>query len=267
MNIYANTIKGSKHRKNEDSFFISEDLKMKGENFKLLLVLDGISSYGNASTLTHSFTKELENVNQEHLFKATKETFNFIDIKLINALNDISKIMESGTTLSLVIIEQNTGKILTMNLGDSPIFLIRNNIVFPIYGDCSAPVFHSRDYTKLSKINIKGNVFYPIKPLEEIEYIMKGIKHNFNCNMILSSLPYKTSVRNGHLYKFQSKVGDIIMMGSDGFLANYYFPDLKKRYASMANQIKLGGQGTLDNFIKLHSYHTEDDSTGICVTL
>jgi len=127
MKIYANTIKGSKHDLNEDNYFVSKDLKGKYENYKLMLLLDGISAYKNASRLTSLFVDHLKSMKEKELFTITDYMFKLKGIHLIEALNDVANRMKSGTTLSILILEQNTKTIQTYNLGDSPIYLIRKN--------------------------------------------------------------------------------------------------------------------------------------------
>jgi len=99
----------------------------------------------------------------------------------------------------------------------------------PIYGDSSKPAYDLREYDNLSRIKI--------------------------CNELK------------HFFKFHYKENDLIIMGSDGFISHYNYPNFEKIYVSMANQIRNGGEETLNSFIKLNSQLTTDDATGIFISL
>lgn len=266
MNIYANSIKGNKHSKNEDSYFISKDLKGKHENYKLMLLLDGISAYQNASKLTSLFVEHLKLMKERELFIVTDYMFKLKGIHLIEALNDVAKKMESGTTLSILILEQNSKTIQTYNLGDSPIYLIRKNILMPIYGDSSKPAYNLREYEKLSRFKICNELFHQIRPDKELLILKKSSSITLNNNMVMSAIPYFNNTRK-HFFKFHYNENDLIIMGSDGFVSHYNYPNFEKIYVSMANQIRNGGEETLNSFIKLNSQLTTDDATGIFISL
>jgi len=265
MKIISNTLTGSKHEKNEDYYFISPELKTKSEKYKLMLVADGISSYKNASKLTKIYKEYMESMNEKILFKNIDDLYKMKNINLIRNLSNLAIDIKSGTTISILIIEQNKKKCLTYNMGDSPIYLIRNNRLLPIYGDCSFPVYSRRQYDKLTKMVIDNNSFYSIKPNEEILLLKKANNNPMNSNMIMSSLPLKNNYCKGHFFKYQYQIEDMILMGSDGFLTNYLYPNFDEFYTAMAHQIKRGGQNIFDNFLKLHETFTNDDSTGIFI--
>jgi serine/threonine protein phosphatase PrpC len=266
MKIYANSIKGSKHDSNEDNYFISKDLKGKHENYKLMLLLDGISAYQNASKLTSLFVDHLKSMKEKELFTVTDYMFKLKGIHLIEALNSASKQIKSGTTLSILILEQNSKTIQTYNLGDSPIYLIRRNILMPIYGDSSKPAYDLREYDNLSRIKICNELFHQIRPDKEILILKKSSSITLNSNMVMSAIPYFNDTKK-HFFKFHYNENDSIIMGSDGFISHYNYPNFEKIYVSMANQIRNGGEETLNSFIKLNSQLTTDDATGIFISL
>lgn len=265
MNIIANTITGSKHEKNEDYYFISPELKTRKEKYKLMLVADGISAYKNASKLTGMYKEFMEKMNEKILFRNIDDLYKMKNINLIRTLNNFALDIKSGSTISILIIEQYNQKCLSYNMGDSPIYLIRNNRLLPIYGDCSLPVYRKREYDKLTKVIIDNNLFYSIKPNEEILLLKKANLDPKYSNMVMSGLPMNKDYCKGHFFKYQYKMEDIILMGSDGFLTNYLYPNFDEFYVSMAHQIKKGGQKIFDNFLKLHETFTSDDSTGIFI--
>jgi len=267
MNIFKQTLTGIKHEKNEDSLFISNNLKSKTENYKLIMIMDGISSYGNSSIFTNKCKEYLENLNEKKLFELTKEIFDLENMKIISRFNHIGLECNSGSTLSLVIIEQNNKIVKTFNFGDSPIYLIGKNMFLPVYGDCSYPVYKQRDYTKIQRLRIGEKLFFLIKPYEEIKFLRKANHNPENCNVVMSALPYKLDIQHAHFFPFKYQENDILLMGTDGFLSSYIYPNFEQTYISMANQIKAGGQPILDKFIKLNSSITSDDATGICIVL
>lgn len=265
MKILSQTLSGSKHMKNEDYHFISPELKTKKENYKLMMVADGISSYQNASELTKKYKEFMDSLNEKMLFKTIDDLYKMKNINLIRNFSHIAMDIKSGSTLSILIIERYNQKCLTYNMGDSPIYLIRNNKLLPIYGDCSLPAYSKRDYEKLSKLTFDNHPFYLIKPNEELFLLKRANRSPINSNMVMSALPFRTGIDKGHFFKYRSQMEDIILMGSDGFLSNYLYPNFGEVYVSIAHQIKRGGQKILDNFIKLHETFTADDSTGIFI--
>lgn len=265
MKILDQTLKGSKHEKNEDSLFVSKNIKGKNENYKLLMVMDGISSCKNADVLTKTCKEYLESLNSKKMFKETDEMFNLKSIKFINTFSMFASELKSGTTLAMAIIETNKKIVRTYNLGDSPIYLVRNNMLIPVYGDCSLPVHRIRDYNKTSNIIIDNKKLFIVKPNEEIQLLRKANENPQNCNVIMSSLPYKINLQPAHFFSFRYNLNDVLLLGSDGFLSNYIYQEFEKNYVNMAKQIKNGGQSILDSFIKINSHLTNDDSTGICV--
>jgi serine/threonine protein phosphatase PrpC len=242
MKILSQTLSGSKHMKNEDYHFISPELKTKKENYKLMMVADGISSYRNASELTKRFKEFMDNMNEKILFKNIDDLYKMKNINLIRNLNHIAMDMKSGSTLSILIIEKYNQKCLTYNMGDSPIYLIRNNKLLPIYGDCSLPAYSKRDYEKLSKLTFDNHPFYLIKPNEELFILRRANRLPVNSNMVMSALPFRTGIDKGHFFKYQSQIDDMILMGSDGFLSNYLYPNFDEVYVSIAKQVSFGGE-------------------------
>ena len=146
MKIISNTLIGSKHLRNEDLHYISPELKSKCENYKLMMIMDGISAYQNASTLTKMCNDYLTSISEKKMFTLVSDMFNGKNIDFMRNISMFAVECKSGSTISLLILEQNSKKCLTYNMGDSPIYLFRKNILLPIYGDCSLPVYNNRNY-------------------------------------------------------------------------------------------------------------------------
>ena len=64
--------------------------------------------------------------------------FKLKGIQLLDALNESAKKIKTGTTISLLIMEEKSKTIKTFNLGDSPIYLIRNNNIALIFNYINA---------------------------------------------------------------------------------------------------------------------------------
>lgn len=266
MKIFSGSIKGSRHEKNEDSLFISKDF----DKYKMLMVMDGISACKNASKLTNRCKDYLEGLSDKELRSKIEEMYYFKSLDIIRMFSTFTYELSSGSTLSIALLNTEKKVVRTFNMGDSPIFLIRNNKLYPVYGDCSYPMYRLREYSEMKTITVGENELYIIKPNEEMESIKKiksGVESSEMGNMVMSSLPLRQHFSKIHIFSFQYKPEDVILMGTDGFVSCYLYDEFEKNYVEMVQQIKLGGQSVFDNFIKVNSYLTGDDSTGICAYL
>lgn len=130
ISAYGNTDIGKLRKRNEDAYLIDE------ENL-IFIVADGAGGCPDGDlasrTAVNCFRnkiKELSNLNKRKARSSEYRTF--IDLALIDTHKQMLKINpEMVTTISGLLIVGTCG--LTFNIGDSPIYGIRNNNIYKLY--------------------------------------------------------------------------------------------------------------------------------------
>ncbi len=191
---------GTKRTKNEDNFFFDQ------EN-KFFIIADGMGGYSKGEVASRIAVDSVARSLKERIDKKTSSFHNLIDYHLITdsinlaherikekAKND-NEYLGMGTTIAVAIVKTD-GNILIGNVGDSRIYLIKQNKkhIFML----------SEDHTKLNRHINEGKVL-----------LNKNLHDKFK-HILTKCLGRSSGPIDPFVMKYSWDFGDYLILCSDG---------------------------------------------------
>ena len=212
---------GPHHNENQDSFLVDE------QNL-LFAVADGVGGYLGAKQASSIAVETLSEHASDIIDEASLEEVIEKIHERILAKAETLHFPNMGTTLAVLKLLPDLGKLIVGNVGDSPILMVRNNSMESIYEDDS---HRSRD---------------PKSMYEIVQYLGLGQKLDI------------------HMRSIQLTTGDTILLCSDGItdnLLNSVGRETELASMVMLNNARMVVEAAIERGVKA------DDMTAVIVAL
>ncbi|MGB9635576.1 MAG: hypothetical protein ACPL0A_03805, partial [Candidatus Micrarchaeia archaeon] len=236
---------------------------------RIFAVFDGVSESAYGRYASNAAKSALSSKSEDCIKNAVLELINRKSTRLLHQINNSVVSTNYETTMALAILHEYNNELFlhTFNAGDSPIFVIKNNVLLPVYADDSECMHYERigrytkEYTNYIKLN--GLRLLSINPAVELDMMRIFSRWKNKNNLIVNCLP----LRNRYLFHHTTQISknDFIIIGSDGFIPWMLIFDFEMWLKNMCREIVDHGQERMKRIVKATSEISWDDSTGILV--
>ncbi len=193
MKISSATSVGKIRAVNEDAFFVSE---LSSQDALLAVVADGMGGHNAGEIASSEAINAIKDVAQKNESDAKEmliEAINAANSVVYKMSQDQQTLFGMGTTITACLISDT--KVTAAQVGDSRLYLIRDNMILQI----------TKDHSLVEMLIENGTI------------TKEDAKHHPQKNVITRAIGTDSTVE-ADIYEFSIDVGDIILLCSDGLV-------------------------------------------------